>query len=393
MNRFGRLLAITFLESASTILYERGIYFFARERLGFSDAMNLVLAVLFGLVYVLGALGSHSLARRFGEKRILAWAIGAQALTMAAVAFRPGHAAIYLSALLIALSNGLKWPVIESYASAGRDSATTARDIGRFNVAWAGAAPIALGICGPLIAWRSGTPAGDAALFVIAMLLSLSALGLTGALPGRPAHLPQDHPQRPALSHLLALSGLLAASRWSMLASYALLFVLAPLLPGIFENLGFSVATAPALSSLIDWVRLATFVLLAPWGWWHGRVGPLVACVLLLPASFAMVLWGQSVPVVLLGEVIFGATSGLTYYAALYYAMLISNASVNAGGAHESLIGLGFLLGPLAALGGNAAGSWSGHPVAGIFLGVSPLVLVCTVGALKPLLATRCRVR
>jgi len=70
----------------------------------------------------------------------------------------------------------------------------------------------------------------------------------------------------------------------------------------------------------------------------------------------------------------------------------VKNASVDAGGAHEGLIGLGLGLGPLAGIAGYAL---AGHPLAntGIELGhvqgtlvaVLPLLGACIVGALRPM--------
>ena len=45
------------------------------------------------------------------------------------------------------------------------------------------------------------------------------------------------------------------------------------------------------------------------------------------------------------GELLFGWAVGEVYFAALYYAMVVQNASVEAGGGHERIIGLGFALG------------------------------------------------
>ena len=40
----------------------------------------------------------------------------------------------------------------------------------------------------------------------------------------------------------------------------------------------------------------------------------------------------------------------MTYYAALYYAMSVGRAKVDAGGTHEALIGGGYMFGPLVGL-------------------------------------------
>jgi hypothetical protein len=172
-----------------------------------------------------------------------------------------------------------------------------------------------------------------------------------------------------------------------MLSSYLLLFLLAPLMPFIFQRLELPLRLAPGAAALLDVLRLSSFALLAGWKGWHGRALPLALAGAILPVSFFMVLFGQNLPVVLLGEALFGAAAGLAYYSALYYAQLSKNASVDAGGAHESLIGLGFALGPLAGLLGHALTGPIGGYVPAMLLSTLPLVLLFLGAALRPLAA------
>ena len=51
-----------------------------------------------------------------------------------------------------------------------------------------------------------------------------------------------------------------------------------------------------------------------------------------------------------LNQLVLGAGIGSAYAAALYYAMEVGDAQVDAGGAHEAMIGIGYMGGPLAAL-------------------------------------------
>ena len=94
------------------------------------------------------------------------------------------------------------------------------------------------------------------------------------------------------------------------------------------------------------------------------------------------------------GELIFGGAAGFAYTAALYYALLAENASVDAGGAHESLIGIGIGLGPLSGLAGQllvgqrvpfTTGTALG-PFVALALTTLPIMAVCVLGSLRPLL-------
>jgi MFS family permease len=362
---------LTFIESLATILVERGSYFFCHDRLGFSDAENLALALAFGVAYALGAITSHPVSKRLGERRLLTIAVIAQLLASAVMAWLPSPAVLFAGMTFSGLLNGQKWPVVESYVTAGRTPLKTARILGYFNLSWAVAVPVALVLAGPLIEWRSW------GLFALAGALNVVTLGLVATLPSRCAHLPNDHPERPRPEQALRLGRLMYASRMIMLVSYSSMWILAALMPRIFADLGYSTSQSTALSATLDITRLAAFAILGAWAGWHGRRYPLIIAMPILAGGFSMVIFGTSLPMVLGGELMFGAAAGIIYFAALYYAIVVKNASVEAGAGHEGLIGSGFALGPIAGLIGVALEPHIGSRVAGILLGVAPIFCVC----------------
>ncbi len=380
MTRLRRILLIVFTEHVATILIERGIYFYTHARLGFGATDNLWLAFGFGVAYVLGALSSHRLAVRLGEKRLLVGIVLAEMAVHAILMAVPAPTVLIAGALLAGALNGLKWPVVESYVSAGRTPSETARSVGKFNLTWSISIPVTLLVAGPIIeAWAPG-------LFALAAGMNVLSLLLMRPLPARPIHLPQDHPERLSLARLKRCAWLLISARWSLLASYSMMWVMAALLPGILGDFGFSVAAATALAAVLDICRGMTFGVLSRGSWWHHHRRPLLLVVFALPAGFFAVLFGWHLAVVLAGEIVFGIAMGITYYAALYYAMLVKDASVEAGGGHEGLIGTGFAVGPAAGLLGHALEPALGSLMLGRLLGLGGLILACASGALRALL-------
>lgn len=378
------MLWLSFIESLATILIERAMYFFSHARLGYSEAENLGLALAFGLTYTLGAAVSHGAARRLGDRRALGATLLALLVLHAWMALAPAGAWLTLAFAGVGLFEGAKWPIVESYVGAGLSPEQQLGAVGRFNVSWALAVPVALAVSGPLIA--SGFPAS---LFVLAALANVAALGLLLLLPAQAPHLEATHPSRPDAAKLLRYRGLLTSSRWTMLSAYALMFLIAPLLPVVFQRLGRPVAEATLWASGMDAVRVVTFAALAALPGWHGRAAPLWLAALGLPIGFLAVLMGPSLAVVLAGEVAFGVLAGVTYYAALYYAIVLGNAAVDAGGAHEGLIGLGLVLGPALGLAGEALSRDGNNPLVGITLAAAPLVLSCWFGACRALVRVR----
>lgn len=360
---------------------ERGIYFFTSDRLRYSEAQNLWLALSFGVAYVTGALVSHRLAERLKERRVLLGALAGLLVLHTALALDTQSRWVPLAFPAVGLLQGLKWPVVESFISAGRSPGELVRLLGQFNVSWALSVPAALVVAGPVIA--SGRPQ---LFFESAAGINLIAIGLCLPLPPRPAHLDDDHPERPNTRDLARASRLLLSARWSMLSSYALLFLLAPLMPETLRRLNVEVATATAWVALLDVARVVCFGAAGLFTAWRGRSALLIASAVMLPLSFSLVLGAPNLPLLAAGEVLFGLASGFCYSASLYYALLVKNAAVDAGGAHEGLIGLGFGLGPLAGLAGSALQGGALGRTGATLLAVFPVALVCLVLGLKPLL-------
>jgi len=387
MHRFSPARAIlwfTFVESLATILLERGVYFYTHDVLRLSERENLLLATAFGVAYVSGALASHGAAVRIGERRLLLSAQAALFLLHAGLAFVPDATALALCFPLIGLLQGLKWPIVESFVSAGHSPAELAVVLGRFNVTWATAVPVALIVSGPLIA--SGS---ESALFVVAAAGNVAGFLLAAVQPAAPVHLDDAHPARPNPAEIRRMGALLGAARWSMLLSYALLFLLAPLIPVVLDHFELGVSSATQVAAVLDVARVVTFWTLGRFLGWRGRALPVVLSIAVLPAAFSLILFGGDLAAVVLGELSFGVCSGFLYTAALYYALVVKNASVEAGGAHEGLIGVGFALGPLVGLAAQALQPSTGNRLLSVTVSLGPVCVVLTALALSSLLRAR----
>jgi MFS family permease len=378
------VLWLSFIESFATILIERAIYFFSHERLGYSQAQNLALALLFGVAYTLGAAISHGAARRVGDRKALAGTMLGLLVLHVLMALAPSGATLAVTFAAVGFLEGAKWPIVESYVGAGLDPQQQLGAVGRFNVSWAVAVPLALAASGPLIA--SGWPGS---LFLLAALANVVGCFLLFRLPAAAPHLASAHPSRPVEGRLERYQALLSSSRWTMLSSYALMFLLAPLLPVVFQRLGRPVAEATLWAACMDAVRVMTFAALALLPGWHGRTSPLWIGAIGLPVGFVAIMSGSSLLPVVLGEIVFGVLAGVTYYAALYYAMVVKNAAVDAGGGHESLIGVGLSLGPCLGLAGDWFARGGNNPLSGVLLAATPLVLLCWFGAFRALAGAR----
>ena len=106
-----------------------------------------------------------------------------------------------------------------------------------------------------------------------------------------------------------------------------------------------------------------------------------------LPAGFALAVLGPNLSLALAGQAVFGLFLVTVYYAALYYAMVVKNAAVDAGGWHEALIGFASIAGPtFGLLGLQFAGAAFRGP-AGTLVGMTPLMVVCLLIAVKKIMS------
>src|SRR5208282_3552359 len=72
------------LNSFATILFFNYLYFFMRDRFGFGDKRNLLLAALLGLTYTIAAWQAGRFAHRFGYFTALKIGFGLMAAGLAA---------------------------------------------------------------------------------------------------------------------------------------------------------------------------------------------------------------------------------------------------------------------------------------------------------------------
>ena len=380
MTYLTRLLVFTFIEEFATVLVHRGVYFYTREALGFGENENLLLALCMGAVYVIGALPSHRTAKWLGNRRALLCLLACQIATLALVYQRPRGWLLAVGFLVFSGLNAMMWPIVESFVSAGLTPLAASKAIGKFNIAWS--IPVALAV------WASGpiiyhTAAG---LFLCAAGGMVLAITLVLRLPAMPEHLAADHPERPSPERLRWLSALMMSSRLSMVAGYAMLYVLSPLLPVLLSRLGYTVVAQTALAGCLDAGRAVIFLVMERTQTWHGRRSVLALVAILIPIGFLLGLSGGRGDLIAFGLVVFGASRGVSYFASLYYAMVTGNAAVKSAGTHEGLVGAGFVLGPAAALVGRELGSLWHQAAVGILAGVSPIVAFGALGGLWPLL-------
>jgi hypothetical protein len=365
------VLAIAFLGSLGTGGATNGIFFLTKSAHDFTERMNFALGVVLGVTYIAGALGVGPLLRRLVRRLPWLSSRGAVALVLVVIGLAcmlpwaaealtgaKQPAAMWVFVAIFGPTTGALWPMVESFLSGGRRGTRLRSAIGRFNIVWSSALVVSFFAMAPLV---KGHPILVLTLLGVAHLLTAV---LAWWLPAEPApHLHDEHEPHPA-----SYAGLLRLFRTLLPVSYVVLSALSPLLPELTERLRIGAAWATPFAAIWMASRVGVFALLERWHGWHGRAWIGWAAIATLGAGFtACVLaprFGVEAGRLVLagGLAACGAGMAVIYVGALYYVMEVGEAQVDAGGSHEALIGVGYVLGPLVGLAAGVVAMKMGWP-------------------------------
>jgi hypothetical protein len=369
----------TFLNSIGTGVVTNGIVFLTKQGYHFSDTKNYLLAVVLGATYVAGALlaqpGLYWLRRVWpglSSRAVLMammvlmgllctlpqGAIWASGTAGRAVGGMVDHAAgatawpVWVMIILYSPLTGVLWPMVESYVSGGRSGVNLRETVSRWNVVWSSALVAAYVGIAPLVKDHAAV-----AVLLLGAVHLVSIPVLRTMAPEPAEHREEEHDPHPPV-----FTKLLVTFRFLLPMSYVVSSTLGPYLPSAMQRLGVDPNWQTILAASWLGPRVVTFAVLERWQGWHGRWFPAVAGPLLLLAGFAIAILSGSgalgssgVLSLASGLGMFGVGMAVIYSGALYYAMEVGKAQVQAGGKHEALIGAGYSAGPLIGLSASAA--------------------------------------
>ena len=380
------VLLFTFANSLGSAVLNAGIYFLAENRFEFSNLENYGLGLLYGLTYIPAAMAVGPLLRRLPAGSTWANPRGVLVVIMLLMAAAcmlpvlvPRAWTVWALVGIYSPLSGMLWPIVESYVSGGRSGKVLRSAIGKFNVAWSSALVIAMFAMSPFVKTR---PLDVLTALAAVQVFSACILVLFRRTPGSHGH--EAHTQHPPVyTQLLRFLQVLLPVAFMFLAA------LGPSLPGAGRALGLRPEYGPLLPAIWMAARVLTFCTLERWDGWHGRWWTPMLGVGCLLAGFAaaaltprlMAGTPLSVPAVIVGLAVFGIGVGIVYCSALYYAMEVGSADVDAGGTHEMLIGIGYSVGPACGLIGALASSRGGEEIT--VIAVSILALAATMWSLR----------
>lgn len=357
-------LLFTFLSSFGGGVVTTGFSFLAEAAFGFNAKQNYLLGLMQGITYIFGALWlGPLLGRRVKSCRLTSRGVlGALMLVLGGLCTLPfvtarglppgSQSGAWTMWVLIggySMLTGVLWPIIESYVSGGRSGPRLRQAIGRFNVVWSSALVAAY--------WFMGWLKEHYSLELIAAVgaIHASCALLLLRFSRVPAAHGSEHHHAP--SHYADLLGVF---RMQLITSYMVFSALTPFLPEARRVLQVPTEWGPPLAATWLATRVLAFAVLQRWQGWHGRWATAAIGAALLLVGFGACVGSTAVVGVaglrgarislVFGLAVFGFAMGIIYCAALYYAMAVGNADVDAGGKHEASIGLGYGAGPVCGL-------------------------------------------
>ncbi|HLO41508.1 MAG TPA: MFS transporter [Phycisphaerales bacterium] len=362
--------AFSFINSLGTGVITNGIFFITKSTYQFSETMNYFLGVVIGLTYIVATLLTGRVLNRLRasglrltERKLLVITMVLMALMctlpLASIgapdpAGRPPSSwPIWVMVALYIPLTGVLWPLVESYVSGGRHGNDLRRAMGLWNFVWSSA--IAVGYWGMTALIEKNAPL---MILILGSFHLVAACVLATFTPTPPSHGDDHQPHPPVYEKLLVTFRILLP------LSYILHTALQPFLPSAMTSLGITLAWQPLVASVFAVGRAVTFGIAGRLHIWHGRWStPIVGVILLLlgfTAALLSPLLGNEGPtpeiswtgilVLCGGLAVFATGMALNYTAAIYYAMAVGKAEVDAGGKHEALIGVGYTVGPLCGL-------------------------------------------
>ena len=381
------VLWITMLGSVSTGVFWNAISFIAKHGYDFSEETNAVLYLLMGVVYAAGAFTSGTVTRKVSRwlsvRGVLVAAFVGQAIATALPWIDDRAWTLWASSILVSGLSSLVWPIVESYLVSGRHGQAMRSAIGWFNVVWM------VSVALPLLVMARFLDAHAPLIIPAVAVINVLACLLVFALPRRPGAHDEGETARHVGNEYRSLR---QSAQLLLPMSYVLIAAVTPVVPYRFDVLEVPVEQQTPMTA--TWMIVRVVVVIVMWriAFWHGRWGALLAGGTLIGAGYALIIAAPTVPLMIIGFAAFGAGLGVIYYAALYYAMSVGAAEVDAGGRHEGLIGLGYTAGPSAVLLGyivhavfNADKTWA------IVTMVGALFVLASVLAIRPYLDVRTR--
>ena len=290
--------------------------------------------------YAACCLVSGRIADRLGYRRTLIAASLMMALVY--VAYLSVERVLHLG--LLAAAAGLVlafyWPTAQAWLGQGADRHRLLRALGMFNVSWSFGIFVGPAVAGRLFSadWRYpfALAAAGCALILLGLLLARV----------RRSELPLSAPAVAAASR--HDSRYLPVAWVANFCTFYTVGTVRALFPKYASDLGLSAGLLGDLFALIGVAQVTSFFLITRTDRWQFRLWPLATAQMLGIVGLLLLAFGRHPIPFAVGLVCQGLVIGVTFTSSIFYSLYGRKPAGRRTGIHESIIGSGFLIGPLA---------------------------------------------
>ncbi|HMP89385.1 MAG TPA: MFS transporter [Kiritimatiellia bacterium] len=349
-----RLFDYYFIEGISSFavtLLLFSVYFWTRERYQFTNVENLAIGAVLGASHIISSRIGGRLGDRWGYNRLLLVGLAGVAC-VALSAWIPDYRPMPFIAMgLYAAFIGITWPALEAGAMHLPGKLNMPQRLGIYNLVWAISGTTGFFVSGFLFELNPNTIfwiPGALHLFQIAWILfQRNRHDITGFTAMSFPHF-GDHTSPEEKSLMVKMSWLTNSLGYFLAGGFA------ALTPHLGERLGLSQSWTIWLGCSLLAARAVGFTFFWRWDGWHYRRGWGHYALWSAPLYLAVIFFAQDIWLVALSCLLLGVSLSLSYYMSIYYSLDASDNKGEQGGLHESIIGMGILMGPLT----GAAGGW-----------------------------------
>jgi len=339
---------LAFLMNTTTGLLIIGNPLLAISRFGAGPLELGALGTVGAGIYSISCLGSGFLVDRLGFRRVILISCVFLGLIFPVIIFV--NRLRYLFLLVAASSIGLSlfWPAIQRWLGEGRRFHDLRRKIGSFNICLIGGIMLGNLICGEVFVLNERGPYLLSTLFVVAVIIIFLGAGRgKDAAAGRPGT--EDYPAEGEkhIPGFIYIGWIANFAVWFAIGAAEFLF------PKLAIELGLSARTLAFLIAMIPLGEIVIFFFLRRTHLWHYNFRHLLIFQLAGIAGLLLIYLGGSRLLFGGGLLLVGCCAGMCYFSSLFYSLHRQKSKGRKSGFHESFLGLGVALGPIA--GGVAA--------------------------------------
>ncbi|MBI4023797.1 MAG: MFS transporter [Verrucomicrobia bacterium] len=322
------------------------IFFWTRDKFGYTDAENLLLTAVHGLTYFFATKYGGKLADRIGYDRLLSRCLLAMAAALLLGWIPTWRFTPFVVMVIYTITLGPTWPTLEAAILHSPGSASMPRRLGLYNVTWGFSDAVGFFSSGFLFGWKPDSILWATGLLHLAQWCWLRLAPRNSGDSGETAmEMPHSGDDVPASvkRRFMHSAWLANGMGFLMLAGFT------ALAPQVGDGLKLAPSFTIWLTCTHLFARGLAFFICWKWEGWHYRTGWSQGALWLAPAALVVAFFSKEVFCVVSALAVFGLATGLSYSGSLYYSLDYGENKGEHAGLHESMIGIGIFTGPLLA--------------------------------------------